>query len=92
MYIWEELGRWPTWHNQVATLTYSWDLGRFIVLFIPTRFLVDKEDLEAGWVETHWEHVDRVQDRVDRMLRPTRAKPTSITVHRIIGSTEITKG
>ena len=45
MFIWEEVGRWPTRLDQVATLTYSWDSNQFLVLFIPAKYFVDDGDL-----------------------------------------------
>ena len=45
MFIWEEVGRWPTRLDQVATLTYSWDSNQFLVLFIPAKYFVDDGNL-----------------------------------------------
>lgn len=69
LYIWEEIGRWPTRHDQVATLTYSWDFNQFLILFIPTSYLKDIQDAEFGWVEWRWGHTLTVEDMINELSR-----------------------
>jgi hypothetical protein len=56
LFIWEEVGRWPTRHDQVATRSYSWDFKRFFLLFIPVSSLVDAVDNREPWVELSWKN------------------------------------
>jgi hypothetical protein len=64
MYIWEEVGRWPTRHDQIATLTYSWDFNRFIILFIPTTYLAEENNRSQQWVESQWKNVKTITDLI----------------------------
>jgi hypothetical protein len=67
MFIWVELGRWPTRHDQLTTLTYSWDLNQFFFLFIPVEYFPDQADLNQDWVKHGWLDVIKMHELIRRL-------------------------
>jgi len=65
LYLWEEFGRWPTRHDLIVTLAYSWNLDRFLYLFIPTNLFPSEPDVEQEWFEPRWRSMKTLRQVIE---------------------------
>jgi hypothetical protein len=63
--IWDEVGRWPTRPDHIATHTYSWNFNGFLALFLPISSLIKIGDAQAPWVEQEWEDPTSVWEMME---------------------------